>query len=214
VGEIRGSLAFALGVVGAGLLVSACGGDGGGAGSPGAGGGAASLTPLSTTPTASSAAADTNPAGDIPDTQKYIAFTLPSGGATLQVPEGWARSQVGGATVFSSHYNSVRVETGSTSSAPTVGSARSSEVPPLQSSASNFALGQIQDVQRSGSSVVLITYEADSAADPVTGKVQRLAVERYEYWRGGTELVLTLSGAVGSDNVDPWRKVSDSVVWS
>ena len=39
------------------------------------------------------------------------------------------------------------------------------------------------------------------------------AVERYEFWRGGTEAVVTLSGAAGSDNVDPWRLVTDSFTW-
>jgi len=47
----------------------------------------------------------------------------------------------------------------------------------------------------------------------VTGKVVRDDVERYEFWRGGTEAVLTLSGAAGSDNVDPWRLVTDSFTW-
>jgi hypothetical protein len=39
------------------------------------------------------------------------------------------------------------------------------------------------------------------------------AVERYEFWRAGHEVVLTLSAPVGSDNVDPWRKVTDSFAW-
>jgi hypothetical protein len=41
----------------------------------------------------------------------------------------------------------------------------------------------------------------------------RSASRRYEYWRGGTEAILTLAGPVGADNVDPWRIVSDSFRW-
>ena len=39
------------------------------------------------------------------------------------------------------------------------------------------------------------------------------AVERYEFWKAGTEVVLTLSGPQGADNVDPWRIVTDSFGW-
>jgi hypothetical protein len=39
------------------------------------------------------------------------------------------------------------------------------------------------------------------------------AVERYAFWRSGREVVLTLSGAKGADNVDPWRMVTDSFRW-
>jgi hypothetical protein len=38
-------------------------------------------------------------------------------------------------------------------------------------------------------------------------------VERYEFWRAGREVVLTLAGPVDADNVDPWRTVSDSLRW-
>ena len=41
----------------------------------------------------------------------------------------------------------------------------------------------------------------------------RSASRRYEYWRGGTEAILTLAGPLGADNVDPWRIVSDSFRW-
>jgi len=29
----------------------------------------------------------------------------------------------------------------------------------------------------------------------------------------GTEVVLTLAGPKGADNVDPWRTVTDSLAW-
>jgi hypothetical protein len=52
-----------------------------------------------------------------------------------------------------------------------------------------------------------------SAPSAVTGKSVTEAVERYAFWRGGREVVLTLSGPMGSDNVDPWRKITDSFRW-
>jgi hypothetical protein len=47
----------------------------------------------------------------------------------------------------------------------------------------------------------------------VTGKVFRDAVERYEFYRNGTETVVILAGPTGADNVDPWRTVTNSFRW-
>ena len=57
----------------------------------------------------------------------------------------------------------------------------------------------------------LATYEIGSAPNPVTGKKALLAVERYVFFHNGTAVVLTLSGAKGADNVDPWKTVTDSL---
>jgi hypothetical protein len=48
----------------------------------------------------------------------------------------------------------------------------------------------------------------------VTGKVFREDVYRYMFFHAGTELDVVLSGPTGSDNVDPWRIVTDSVAWT
>jgi hypothetical protein len=61
---------------------------------------------------------------------------------------------------------------------------------------------------------LVVTYEARSPADPVTGKSVVLDVERYEYWRSGTQVTITLSAPHGADNVDPWRTITDSFAWS
>jgi hypothetical protein len=47
----------------------------------------------------------------------------------------------------------------------------------------------------------------------VTGKTGTDAIERYEFWRDGREVILTLSGPVGADNVDPWRTITESLQW-
>jgi hypothetical protein len=49
------------------------------------------------------------------------------------------------------------------------------------------------------------------ASDPVTGKVGTLAFERYDFFHRGKEVVLLLSSPKGSDNVDPWKKVTSSL---
>jgi hypothetical protein len=132
---------------------------------------------------------------------------------TVSVPQGWARSDQGTGTVFTDKFNSVRIESRPRSAAPDVGSVGAQEVPQLRGSTPGFVLGEVRMVQRSAGPVVLVTYQGSSAPNPVTGKSVTEAVERYSFWRSGQEVVLTLSGPQGADNVDPWRKITDSVRW-
>jgi hypothetical protein len=153
-------------------------------------------------------------AGDIPDNQVFVPYSPPGAGYTVSVPEGWARTDDQGATVFTDKFNSVRVETvARPGGAPDITTARSQELPAIAASAPGFVPGDVTAVNRAGGPVVRITYSATSPVDPVTGKAVLTAVERYEFWRAGQEVVLTLSGAKGADNVDPWRIVSDSFRW-
>jgi len=71
----------------------------------------------------------------------------------------------------------------------------------------------VRSVQRSAGPAVLVTYAATSAPNALTGKAVTEAVERYTFWKGGREVVLTLSGAQGSDNADPLKKITDSFRW-
>jgi hypothetical protein len=156
-------------------------------------------------------ATESNPAGDIPDTQVFVDYA--GGGYTVQVPEGWARIDSGSTTSFTDKYNNISIDTAARPTAPTVQTGRA-ELTLIRSTATGFVPGDVSSVQRPAGSAVLITYQADSAPNEVTGKVVSDAVERYEFFSGGTEVVLTLSGPVGSDNVDPWRTVTDSFRWA
>jgi hypothetical protein len=193
------------------------------------GGCAASTGPGSVAPTssasstgASSAAVANAPdpnapevvaAGDIPDNQVFVPVTPAGAPFTVSVPQGWVQSRDGAAMVFTDKFNSVRLESRPLAAAPDVASVRARDVAALQTSAPGFALGDVQAVQRTAGSAVLVTYTATSPTDAVTGKSVTEAAERYVFWRGGREAVLTLSGPKGSDNVDPWRRVTDSFRW-
>ncbi|MEV5795769.1 hypothetical protein [Streptomyces sp. NPDC052192] len=131
----------------------------------------------------------------------------------MKVPEGWARTGHGPVTEFRDKLNSIRISAVSVSSAPTAGSVKTDVIPQLKRQVSKFSGPKVSAVSRHAGPVVLLTYKADSAADPVTGKVVRDAVERYAFYRQGHEVDLTLSGPVNADNVDPWRIVSDSFAW-
>jgi hypothetical protein len=172
-------------------------------------GGAASTSPSSP----SSHATEFNPPGDIPDNAVFVDHTAPGSRVHFTVPEGWAKSTQGPVTTYTDKYNSISIEVRQRPSAPTVASARAEDVPELQQTASNFQLQGVQMVNRQHGSAVHLTYLADSAPNPVTDKVVRDAVERFDFWHQGQEAILTLAGPNGADNVDPWRTVSDSLQW-
>jgi hypothetical protein len=45
----------------------------------------------------------------------------------------------------------------------------------------------------------------------VTGKFGVIAIERYDFSHRGRDVIVTLSAPNGSDNVDPWTKVTNSL---
>jgi hypothetical protein len=187
-----------------GLCAVACG-----SGSPGS-----SAPPPASTAAASatSAATESPPPGDIPDTTVYVAYRPASGQYQVTVPEGWARTVSPAGVSFTDKLNTITIQTVK-AAAPTVASAHTAEVRQIQGSVHAFSLAGMGTVSRAAGTAVLIRYSADSQPDPVTGKVFRDAVERYEFYRNGTEAIVTLAGPAGADNVDPWRKVTDSFRW-
>jgi hypothetical protein len=172
-----------------------------------------SRTPTKHTPQSNPPATEFNPPGDIPDNQVFVTYHSPGSNLEIKVPEGWARRSTSGVTTFTDNYNSVGIQVIPTAKPPTVASAQATEVPALRNTVAKYSHGQVAMVQRQHGSAVLITYFADSEPNPVTGKVVRDVVQRFEFWHNGQEAVLTLTGPQGADNVDPWQLVSDSVQW-
>ncbi len=150
--------------------------------------------------------------GDIPDTQVFVPYTTAE--YAVSVPEGWSQSITGPTTTYSDHYNTIRIETAPSTAAPTVATVQSSEVPSLTRTVPNFELAKVASVNRTAGTAILVTYRAGSTPDPVTNKRVALDVERYEFWHNGTTVTLILSGARGSDNVDPWKTVTNSFAWA
>ncbi len=132
----------------------------------------------------------------------------------MSVPEGWARTVKGSDATFTDKLNSIHVTVKPAAVAPSFASVSTVDVPALAASVSKFQLIKVTAFARPGGTGFLVTYQMDSAPDPVTNKVVRDAVERYSYWKSGQETVVTLTAPQGSDNVDPWRKVTDSFRWS
>ena len=147
-------------------------------------------------------APEVNPSGDIPDSQVYVPFSVPGQRLTLKVPEGWARRATAAGTVFTDNLNSATIRVATASRAPTV------------SSVSAPKGAHVATVHRKSGTGIVVKYLARSRPDAVTGKTRVDAVERYVFFHRGRELVLTLSGPKGADNVDPWRIITDSLRWT
>jgi hypothetical protein len=157
---------------------------------------------------------EVNPAGDIPDNQAFVAYSPPGQGYSVKVPEGWSRSNAGGAVVFTDKLNAIRLETVPAQAPLTVREARATEVPKLARTVKGFGAPTVTTVTRTAGPATRITYLATGSPNPVTGKVSQDAVERYVFFRKGRDVVLTLSGPKTADNVDPWKLVANSVRWT
>lgn len=151
--------------------------------------------------------------GDIPDDQVFVTFPSSDGSYSIDVPEGWARSEQDGIVTFTDKYNSVSVQSSTAASAPTVQSVTDAGLADV-STDPTFHLTDVSPVTRTAGDGILATFEIGSTPNDVTGKSALLAVERYVFFHDGNEVVLTLSGAKGADNVDPWKIVSDSLTWT
>jgi hypothetical protein len=157
--------------------------------------------------------ADSIVSGDISDSTVYLPYRTASGHVEIKVPQGWARTADASGVVFTDKLNSIRIQEIPAATAPTVASARADEAPKIQAAGSGVQIGDIVTTSRKAGEAVEVKYTADSAPNAVTGKVVHDEVERYEFFKAGTEAVLTLSGPAGADNVDPWRIVTDSLTW-
>lgn len=153
---------------------------------------------------------ESNPPGDIPDNVAYVSYRNPDGRYSFVHPEGWSSVVHGSAVTFTDKLNGITASTTQTAAPPTVASAQG-QVASLRSSQPAFELRAIKATALPGGNGVLIIFRRNSAPDAVTGKVFRDEVNRYEIFQAGRLVTLDLYGAVGSDNVDPYTKISQSL---
>ena len=211
----RSGVAFAL--LAALSTVSACGGNSTTATSDAPTG--SSTASLSAAPSSSAPAAksdgpvpvESNPPGDIPDNLAFVKYTNEAGGYSFTHPEGWAQSGTGTQVRFTDKLNGVAVDSLSASQAPTVASAKSTEVPRLQGSVPAFELRGITSVHLPAGPGVRIVFRRNSDPDPVTGKVYRDEVQEYQVFHVGRTVRMDLYGPVGADNVDAYKTMSQSL---
>ena len=158
-------------------------------------------------------AREQSPPGDIPDNQVFVRFTPHGSNFSVRVPEGWARSSAGGGVSFTDKLNTIQMQELPASAALTVEAAKQNELPKLAQTVRGFRAGTVTTVTRPAGHAVRITYLARATPNAVTGKAGTNAVQRYVFFHNGRDLVLTLAGPKGADNVDPWKIVTSSVRW-
>ncbi|MEA2313080.1 MAG: hypothetical protein QOE28_3048 [Solirubrobacteraceae bacterium] len=185
------SRAFALALAAALLALAGCG-------SGSSGGGAAKSA-------GSEAAAQAT--GDIPDNQVFLTYADKAAHYAVKYPEGWARSGSGASVGFSDKDNTVRV-TVARGSAPAPAAVRAT-----LSAEAGVKAAAPRTVTTKAGRAILVSYQMQGPADPVTGKRPLLLVDRYVYARAGRVATMDLATPKGVDNVDAYRLISRSFQW-
>ncbi|QYR19350.1 hypothetical protein KZ483_15575 [Paenibacillus sp. sptzw28] len=159
-------------------------------------------------------APEKNPLGDIPDTQAFVAFTSAEGGYSLDVPEGWARTDNGADVQFVSKLDGLSVQINSPAEAPTADSIKKSLAAALVKNGRAVKINSVKEVSLPKGKAVVIAYSSNSDPDSVTGKQVRQENENYYYYNNKKLAVLTLWAPLGADNVDQWKRMSESFRWT
>jgi hypothetical protein len=152
----------------------------------------------------SSATADANQAnsaGDIPDTQAFVRYE--GTGWSVLVPEGWARTQGGSAVTFAWNSDGEAIVSSPRADAATV----------IRERFGATGTGTPRVATVGGQSATVFTFVSRSKPDPVTGKTLTLENQVYLFARGGRRAMLVLWAPKGADNVDQWKKISESFRW-
>lgn len=158
-------------------------------------------------------APEQNPPGDIPDTQAFVRYASPAGGYTLEAPEGWARREKGTDVSFTDKFDGVEVTVGR-SAKPPDSSPGSAQVEAIRRSGRAVEIGQVKQVQLPAGGALLVRYTSNSEPDAVTGKQVRLENDAYLFYKDGKLAELHMWAPFGADNVDQWRRMSESFRWS
>jgi hypothetical protein len=158
-------------------------------------------------------ATEVAPPGDIPDNQVFVPYAPAGAAYTLKYPEGWVQQQhADGATTFTHDFNRIAVSSSPSPSAPTTATVQRTDVPRLRSTP-GFVLVKVDTVPRTAGRAIRIVYRTTSTPDPVTLKRVALDAERYLFWHNGKLVTITFETPHGSDNVDAWRTITNSLVW-
>ena len=161
---------------------------------------------------ASASEAASTATGDIPDNQQFLRYTNSAAGYSVVYPQGWARNGSSNNITFSDKDNSVQIQI-TKGSVPTVSSV-SAELKKEAATDSTLQAGQPQQVQLPSGPAIHVVYHVQGPPDPVTGKKPTLMVDRYVLGNKGRLATVNEATPVGVDNVDAYRKSSDSFRWS
>ncbi|MGR3542957.1 MAG: hypothetical protein ACU0BE_01515 [Paracoccus sp. (in: a-proteobacteria)] len=155
---------------------------------------------------------ETNPPGDIPDNQVFIDYTAPAG-FSMQVPEGWSRSDTATGVSFADKYGTIDIATAKADKAPTPQSIQQREVPDLVAGGHAVEVTDVRAMTLPAGEAVALDYLSNSAINPVTNRRIRLENRRIYLFHAGQEAIVTFSAPAGADNVDAWKMMAESLRW-
>ncbi len=158
-------------------------------------------------------APEKNPPGDIPDNQAFVTYISAAGGYELEVPEGWARKTNGMNVVFTEKLDGLSTVLTNSSQTPGVESIRADQAEKLKKTGRAVTIKKIKDVKLASGPAVLMVYESNSEPDPVTAKQMRLENDTFFFFKKGRIAELRLWAPLGADNVDQWKRISNSFRW-
>ncbi len=154
-----------------------------------------------------------NPHGDIPDSQVFVTFKSPVG-FSVQVPEGWSRTERKNGARFADKFNAVDIDISAAPVSPSMTSVRSSQAAELVKTGRAVKIKSIKNVSLPAGQAVLIDFESNSEPNQVTNKQLRLESNRYLIFRNGRLATLDLTAPLGADNVDQWKLIAQSFHWN
>ena len=157
-------------------------------------------------------AAETNPPGDIPDNQAFVAFASPLG-FSIKVPEGWARRESPAAVSFNDKYNALQVVVSARPAASTLASLKAIELAALDKSPKAVRILSLKPIVLPAGPAFVVHYGVNSDPNPVTNKAIRLDAASYYLWKAGKLATLTVSAPAGADNADQWLLMARSFAW-
>jgi hypothetical protein len=149
--------------------------------------------------------------GDIPDNQAFLTFTNGVAGYSIVYPEGWTRKGDAANVTLSDKNNIIHIVVRK-GAAPTAASV-DAELKALQQQNSTLKFTPPQTITLRSGPAIKTTYTTQSAQNAVTGKSVLLIVDRYELSRAGQRATIDLGTAKGVDNVDAYKKISNSFRW-
>ena len=154
-------------------------------------------------------AAEKNPPGDIPDDQVFVPYMSSAGGYSLKVPEGWARREKGSDVGFIDKFDGVAVIVDTVATAPIA----KDVIARLEKAERDFKVVSTKQIRLPAGPALLIKYESESEANPVTNKRIHLEDEAYVFYKNGKMAILTVWAPAGADNADQWKLISESFRW-
>jgi hypothetical protein len=158
-------------------------------------------------------APEKNPVGDIPDSQAFVTYTSVKGGYSFTAPEGWSQTESGTDVNFVDKFDGVKTTVVTDTHPFTIDNIKNNEVQHLIANGRAVQIVETKEVTLPGGKAVEVKFNSNSNPNPVTNKQIRLENESFYFSKNGKVATLTLWAPLRADNVDQWKKMSESWRW-